>query len=154
MKQIETEIIIEATVEKVWQVLTDFKNHQKWNPFIQSISGSKKEGEKLTVYINPPGSKGMIFRPRIIKFVPGREFRWKGKLGMPGIFDGEHYFLLESVNNNNTRFIHGEKFSGLLIPFMGNTLKKTREGFGLMNKSLKEECERGKKIVKIKKRVR
>ncbi len=42
MKQIETEILINAKPDKVWQVLTDFESHSKWNPFIKSISGEKK----------------------------------------------------------------------------------------------------------------
>ncbi len=148
MKTLETEIIIEAASEKVWQVLTDFENHPKWNPFIRSISGGNKEGEKLIVSLKLPEGKGMTFHPRILKFEPGKEFRWKGKLGLPGIFDGEHYFILEEISAKRTRFIHGEKFSGLLVPLMGNILEKTKDGFMLMNKSLKKECERQEKPAK------
>lgn len=47
--KIETEIMINASVETVWKVLTDFDNHPTWNPFIQSISGEKAVGKNLTV---------------------------------------------------------------------------------------------------------
>lgn len=154
MKTLETEIIIEATAEKVWQVLTDFENHPKWNPFIRSISGGKKEGEKLNVSLKPPEGKGITFHPRVKKFNPGKEFSWKGKLGLPGIFDGEHYFVLDEISAKRTRFIHGEKFSGVLVPFMGNILEKTKDGFILMNKTLKKECERQEKPVKVKKLIK
>jgi hypothetical protein len=71
-----------------------------------------------------------------------KEFRWKGKLGINGIFDGEHYFILESVDKDITKFIHGEKFSGLLVPFVRKMLDKTQKGFQLMNESIKNECEK------------
>ncbi len=142
MKKIETEIIIESDVSTVWNVLTDFENHPRWNSFITSIKGEKAVGKRLTVSIKPPDGNGMTFKPVILKFEPHKEFRWKGKLGIKGIFDGEHYFILEEVKKGKTKFIHGENFSGILIPMMGNALNKTKEGFDLMNESLKKECEK------------
>lgn len=142
MKQIETEILINASPEKVWSVLTNFENHPKWNPFIKSITGEKKIGGQLTVFIKPPGGNGMTFKPVVLSFKENTEFRWKGKLGIPGIFDGEHYFQLVSQGSNRTKFIHGEKFSGILVALMGAALDKTKEGFELMNKSLKIESEK------------
>ena len=74
MKEIKTEIIINSKPEKVWSILTDFKNQPNWNPFISNISG--------------------------------------------------------------------EKFSGILVSLFGKMLDKTKDGFELMNKSLKSECEK------------
>jgi hypothetical protein len=142
MQHIETEILIHAKPEKVWAVLTDFDKHPKWNPFIKSIEGEKAVGKQLKVVIQPPKSSAMTFKPVVMNFDAGKEFRWKGKLGISGIFDGEHYFRLIDMGENTTKFIHGEKFSGLLVPLMGGALKKTKEGFRLMNEALKRECER------------
>ncbi len=142
MKDIKTEILIGAPAEKVWCILTDFDRHPAWNPFIQSISGDKQENGKLVVHIKPPGGGGMTFKPRVLVYKTEREFRWKGKLFFTGLFDGEHYFILEAVNAHTTRFIHGERFSGILVGVSGNMLEKTREGFELMNQALKNECER------------
>jgi hypothetical protein len=46
------------------------------------------------------------------------------------------------VDKDITKFIHGEKFSGLLVPFVSKMLDKTQKGFLLMNESIKNECER------------
>lgn len=143
MKLIETEILIDASPEKVWAILTNFENHPKWNPFIRSITGEKKIGEQLTVSIQPPGGNGMTFKPIVTSFKENKELRWKGKLGVQGIFDGEHYFQLIGQENNRTKLIHGERFSGILVALMGKALDKTKEGFELMNKSLKIESEKG-----------
>jgi hypothetical protein len=142
MKNIQTEILINTDIAKVWNVLMNFDNYPKWNPFITSISGEPKLGSRLTVSINPPGGNGMTFKPNILTLEANKEFRWKGKLGINGIFDGEHYFILESVDKDITKFIHGEKFSGLLVPLVGKMLDKTQKGFQLMNESIKNECER------------
>jgi hypothetical protein len=142
MKNIQTEILILADTAKVWDVLMNFDSYPKWNPFITSISGERKLGNRLTVSINPPGGKGMTFKPNILTLEANKEFRWKGKLGINGIFDGEHYFILESVDKDITKFIHGEKFSGLLVPFVRKMLDKTQKGFQLMNESIKKECEK------------
>ena len=48
------------------------------------------------LHIQPPGSGGMRFRPSLLVVSPLRELRWKGKLLVPGLFDGEHSFTLES----------------------------------------------------------
>ncbi len=142
MKNIRTEILINTDITKVWDVLMDFNSYPKWNPFITSISGEPKLGNRLTVSINPPGGKGMTFKPNILTLESNKEFRWKGKLGISGIFDGEHYFILEFLEKDKTKFIHGEIFSGLLVPLVGKMLDKTQKGFQLMNESIKNECER------------
>ena len=142
MKNIQTEILINSDIAKVWDVLMNFDSYPKWNPFITSISGEPKLGSRLTVSINPPGGNGMTFKPNILTLESNKEFRWKGKLGINGIFDGEHYFILESVDKDLTKFIHGEKFSGLLVPLVGKMLDKTQKGFQLMNESIKKECEK------------
>ena len=39
MKEISTNININATAEKVWSVLTNFSKYSDWNPFIKTIEG-------------------------------------------------------------------------------------------------------------------
>lgn len=144
MKHIETEILIAAEPEKIWRVLMDFANYPTWNPFIQSIAGEQAVGKKLQLHIKPPDSNGMTFKPVIVTLEPNRELRWKGTLGIPGIFDGEHYFTLEKKGEKQTKFTHGEKFTGILVAMMGGALAKTERGFGLMNEALKKECEQAR----------
>lgn len=141
MKEIQTSILIQAPSSRVWQVLTDFEAMPAWNPFIKKITGDRHEGGRLIVTLQPPGGSGMTFKPRILAFTPGREFRWKGQLILPGIFDGEHYFIIEETNAGACRFIHGERFTGILVGLLGSMLKNTEKGFQMMNEALKARCE-------------
>ena len=140
-RRIETSIEIEAPPGKVWSLLTDFAGMATWNPFIKSMSGTLAPGGRLAVHIVPPGKSGMRFKPTILAVKPERELRWLGRLLLPGIFDGEHYFLLEPVGIERTRLTQGEKFSGLLVGAFGGTLSATEDGFEAMNVALKQRVE-------------
>ena len=84
----------------------------------------------------------MTFTPVVLISVPNSEFRWKGKLGVSGIFDGEHYFILKVLSPQKTELIHGERFSGILTGLIFNLLKNsTIQGFKAMNNSLKSHLE-------------
>lgn len=142
MKEIKAEIVISATTEKVWAVLADFSNYGSWNPFITSIAGDGRVNGRLSVTIKPPKSKAMAFKPVVLKFDRQKEFRWRGKLLIKGLFDGEHYFILTDNGDGSTTFVQGEQFSGILVGLFSSVLKKTRSGFDLMNEALKQECEK------------
>ncbi len=141
--EIKTQILINATPDKVWSILTDFQNHPTWNPFIKSITGEAKVGSQITVSIAPPDGKGMTFKPTVLAFEKNKEFRWLGKLLFKGLFDGEHKFELIDNGNGTTTFIQSEKFKGLLVALFKNQLERnTKEGFELMNASLKKYIEK------------
>lgn len=138
-KKIETQIIINAAPQKVWEILTDFNNYPNWNPFIKSIAGSINIGSTLKVTIEPEEGKGMTFKPVVQSAVKNKELSWLGKLLFKGVFDGKHKFQLIDNGNGTTTFIQSEEFSGILVSFIN--LDKTAEGFNTMNQSLKERAE-------------
>jgi hypothetical protein len=141
-KEIKTTIEIDASVSTIWAVLTDFSRYSEWNPFIRSIRGQAKQGERLEIFIQPPGGSGMTFRPVILALQPEYELRWIGRIMLPGIFDGEHQFQLEPIGEGRTRLIHREVFSGLLVPLLWRSLDtQTRQGFEEMNRALKNLVE-------------
>ncbi|WP_107039789.1 SRPBCC domain-containing protein [Brumimicrobium mesophilum] len=141
-KEIKTKIVIKASKEKVWKALTNFRDYPKWNPFIQTIEGDLKVGSKLKVKIVPPNSKGMTFKPNIIKLEEQKKLFWLGHLIIKGLFDGQHQFELIENKDGTTTLIQNEIFKGLLIPFFGEKFESsTRAGFNLMNSKLKEKIE-------------
>ena len=84
----------------------------------------------------------MTFRPRVLRAVPDQELRWLGRVVLPGIFDGEHFFKIEPLDQGRrTRFIQGERFTGLLVRLLHNFDRGTREGFEAMNQALKARVE-------------
>mgnify|MGYP006432708173 CR=1 FL=1 len=146
MKEIITEIKINAPASSVWSILTDFQRFPEWNPFISEALGQIKEGAQLKIRIEPPNSNGMTFKPTLTRIKQENELRWLGRFLIPGIFDGEHIFELESITENEIRFVHREKFKGLLVPFLWKSINKnTRQGFEEMNDALKKRAEQQEK---------
>jgi len=141
MKSLHTTIHIDAPPETVWQILTDFSAYPDWNPFIPAVEGTVREGETITVRIEPPGGQGMTFTPTLQRVEPNRTLRWLGRLFLPKIFDGEHIFELHP-ENGGTRFVQRENFGGLLVPLVwGSMEESTRRGFEAMNEALKARAE-------------
>src|SRR5947208_11464185 len=139
-RELRTEIEIAAPAERVWEILTDFDAYPEWNPFIKSLRGRPETSTKLEVRIEPPGGRGMTFKPTVLRAAPNRELRWLGRLLLPRLFDGEHSLRIEPTNGQ-VRFVQSERFNGVLVPLFGKTLGQTREGFVQMNEALKRRAE-------------
>ncbi len=138
-RQIETRIVIEAPIERVWEVFTDFEAYPEWNPFVKKLEGQPVKGGKIKVVL-----PGMTFRPEVLCFESPKELRWKGRLLMKGLFDGEHYFRFMEHENGTTTLIHGEKFTGILVGMFRKMLdEKTAPGFEEMNRALRRRVLEG-----------
>lgn len=133
-----TEVDIDATPGEVWSVLGDPESYREWNPFIVSMEGELVEGATLTNTMRPEGGSEMTFRPTVLRAEPEKELRWLGRLFLPRIFDGEHYFLLDE-RDGGTRLVHGEAFHGVLLWFMD--VERFRADFERMNAALKARVE-------------
>jgi hypothetical protein len=141
MRELHSEIEIDAPPERVWAVLADFGAYPDWNPFIRSIEGRPDAGSRLKVRIEPPGARAMTFRPTVRAAEPARELRWLGRFLVPGLVDGEHRLVIEPLPDGRSKFVQSERFSGLLSGVLTRTLAATERGFNQMNEALKERAE-------------
>lgn len=138
--EVVTQVEIDATPGEVWSVLADPAGYGEWNPFLIAMKGEIAEGAKLTNTMKPAGGNEMTFSPTVLKVTPGRELRWLGRVLLPRIFDGEHYFLLEE-RDGRTHLVHGESFHGIGLWFID--VSKFRADFEAMNAALKARVEAG-----------
>lgn len=139
-RQIDTQIRIAASPVDVWQVLTDFGRYPEWNPFIRAIEGQAEAGARLRVEIDAAG-KRHVFQPRVLQATQARCLRWLGRIGFPGLFDGEHGFFLEA-EGAGTLLRQTESFQGFLVPLLWRDVgPATQAGFEAMNAALKARAE-------------
>lgn len=142
MKQLDTTLDIDASAETIWKILIDFPSHAEWNPFFASIEGIAAVGERLKVIARKEnGGNGMSFSPTVLAVRENESLIWKGRLLVPGLFDGTHSFRLEALDDNRTRLHHGEQFHGLLVPVLGKVLADTERGFESFNHALAERAQ-------------
>ncbi|MFO8051647.1 MAG: SRPBCC domain-containing protein [Thermoplasmatota archaeon] len=141
MKELITETIIRAEPGKVWGILMDFYSYADWSRYIKSIEGNGEVGSELKVKMRTSKGKEKEFKPRVLVKEKEKEFRWKGDL-KGALFSGEHYFIIEPMEQGRTRLIHGEKFTGLLTPMLWRSINTdTRKGFMEFNKAIKRKAE-------------
>ena len=141
MKELRTEIEIEASAEKVWQILADLDRWPEWNPFIHHALGKAQVGETVDITVRST-PKDLTLYCRVTRVEPHRELCWKYHVVAPVLFSGEHHFQLEPIAANRVRFIDREIFKGLLVPLQAKDIDtNSKRGFEEMDKALKARAE-------------
>ena len=151
MPSIKETIIINANVKKVLETFHNFKNYPSWSKFMTSIEitepGKTEEtlsvGDSLKVVIFlSRKNKETVFTP-IVTENSEKRFAWNGVLLSSWIFGGNHSFQFESIDENTTKLIQGEVFSGAMAsPIFWMLGESTAADFKLFNEALKAECEK------------
>ena len=116
---IQTSTDLDATPAEVWDVLTDYAAYPDWNPTQDGLDGAT-----------------------VVETVPDELLRWQTTTGVVGVFDGERTFTLEPIAGGGTRFTQSELFRGVVVPFVGASLRdETAPGFHAMNAALRDRVE-------------
>jgi hypothetical protein len=133
--------VIDAPPSVDWDVLVTGEDYAAWNPFITDVSGELVAGARPRLHIASPGKRGMTFRPRVLDATPEARLRWVGRLGLPGLCDGQHEFLLAATDSGGTQVTPRETFRGALVPLLEGRLEPARQGFNEMHTTLRERAE-------------
>jgi hypothetical protein len=136
------EVRIEASPAEVWEVLVGLESYAEWNPFFVKAVGKLEAGETLEITMAPVGKAQQAFSPHVLSIKQEEELVWRGRLGVPGLFDGRHTFTIERIDDKTVLFRQYERFSGLLVPFAG--LGPYRKGWELMDRALEQRVESGR----------
>jgi len=140
MKNLTTQIEINATPYEVWLVFTQFHSYELWNPFIANIKGEVSLGKKLKVTLFPsmpqlndrmlenqkptdePNfagqemtqlNKSSSFKVKVTQLQNEKKLRWEKKSFFLGNY--LHEFILEKTANDTTIFKNNIYMSGFLI---------------------------------------
>ncbi len=136
---VEASIILDAPIEKVWQVLTDFSKLKNWSSsFIDAKGEFKKNGSLEVQFKTPMGIQKM--KRQVFHFEEGKSFGWTGPfiLGMNDC----HIHILEAVSPKRTRFTQTDYFSGgASFLLKGMLHKQLKKGYDAFNLELKEQVE-------------
>ncbi len=132
----KAEIFINASPEKVWQVLTAIQNWDTWNERIKDpqLEGNLNTGSTFTWRIN--GSK---IKSTITSFTPNAILGWQGKaFGASAI----HIWYL-SPSENGTLVKVEESMEGWIIQLMKKKMNvKLHEDMVFWLEQLKRESEK------------
>jgi hypothetical protein len=138
MKFYEASATIDATPERVWEVLIDGAMYPEWDSGVERVEGTIAEGATIKVFaeVNP----GRAFPVKVTSFVPNRSMTWSG--GMPmGLFKGVRTFRLTPNGDGSTRFDAREEFSGVLLPIIWRSMPDLGPSFEQFARGLKARAE-------------
>lgn len=138
---VQTEIVIKATPQQVWEKLGNFADYASWHTYLTGVEGTLKKGRMLKFYLRKPGNrKKNYFKAKLLTMEPGRELAWGGSF-MPFI-KARHYFILQPVDAEHTRLVQGEYWKGWFGKSMGKKIyEETFFNFNEMNETLKQLLE-------------
>lgn len=120
---IYTELIIDASPEVVWSILTDWEQLPEWSPTIQGVIGDISDGGQTVVtYISPTNGKQLLLEHTLV-YKEGVEFGWSDPLA--GRVYDNHRYRVEAMADGRTLFIQSDEVNGgLLARIAGGGLSK------------------------------
>lgn len=139
--EIRDSIVINAPVEKVWEVFRDFSSYPEWNPFIRSFEGRIARSEKVLVKLDM-GPYVMPITPVLTVVEPPRELSWLVEQGSSFLYNVERHFHFDPLPDDQTHFVQSETSAGFLSPVIGAFLfVPVVKGYRAFNQALKARVE-------------
>ena len=138
-------VVINANVETVWQVLTDFEAYTSWNPFHRSVSvvhqnGGSNRAVRMTVDLGP--IMGKIVSEETIYYCDS-----KRKIFIYGAWDAApscfRCVYLTKISDQKTLFSSYDMIGGYpALLSRGHIVRCVFRGFSAQHRSMKRVCER------------
>lgn len=139
-KVVHHEIIIPATPEQVWAVISDISRYSQWNPTLKPRGdikqGALAVGDKIKYeFIDSEGNKTNI-AAKVKQLIPNQLLNQKG--GIPGFITYDNYYTLAAMNDGrHTKLTIREEYRGLYVCFWDTT--STERAYGLMNEAVAKQ---------------
>jgi hypothetical protein len=128
---------INASPERIWELLTDAQGFPRWNSTVTSIAGKIALGEQLALKV--PAAPTRTFKPKVTSFTPNRTMVWSD--GMAPMFKGVRTFTL-TPKGQATEFSMSEVLAGVMLPMIRGSLPDFAPSFEAYAADLKREAER------------
>ena len=149
-----TDIVINASAEEVWSVLTDFDNMPNWSSLLQGMVGDISNGGMVTVTIlfadQMTGEINSSDFTRTLIYEEGVLFGWSESFELVAgsgitVLDN-HQFKVEAISECQARFIQTDDFTGTIPDAAGITLEQLAAliatSYEQFNQELKAEVEK------------
>lgn len=144
MKEIKTEIILEAPAARIWELLADIALYQYWNPLFQRASGQMTVGEQLELVVHLPQIEPFSVKPTLKRVVPQSAFCWQYVLQSKRVFCGSFCTKIETLPDQQLKVVLKSSFGGLMGPLFSLSMSTPiAAGLESLNKALRRWGEKG-----------
>jgi len=135
-KSVHHEIMINASPEKVWSVLTDTDQYDTWNPVMKLLEGEVKEGSKVKYQFTQDAENISEIPSNVKKVIPNKLLNQGG--GLPFVLTFNHKYILEPLDNGTKLTIH-EDYGGIGVNFWNPT--PVQSAYKRLNEAIKKRAE-------------
>lgn len=132
---------IDAPVERVWEILTDFKRYGEWNPFTTRVDANLEVGAsvELHVVLGPLRVRQTV---RIEAIEAPVSLVWGMSMGASWLLTARREQRLEMLDESRCRYLTTDAFHGPLTPPVALVWGgAVRRGFNAMAVALKARAE-------------
>ena len=135
------QIDIQAPIELVWEVLVDFPNYQAWNTFCPRCEAQLEIGSAIRMQVDLGfGLQEQV--EYICRIEPPTAIAWKMNTAPGDPIHAVRTQYLQALDENTTRYVSVDEFSGEAVAGMMDSLgKAVEEGFNRCGYGLKQYCE-------------
>ena len=132
---------IDAPLETVWQVLTDFPRYGEWNPFVPEVRCDLRVGGAIEMQVMLT-AKPQFQREWISELTPQQTFGYKMKPMPLGAMRSHRWHRLTPLADGRTRYAsHFEIHGWMQFLVLGLFRKGLERGFLGMTDALKARAE-------------
>jgi hypothetical protein len=133
---VRQEMVVAAPRMRIWRLLTNFEQYERWNPYVVQARGDARIGNQLTFGTE----KGDELEPEVMDVKSQRKLRWRTRRLAPGILDEEQTFRIIPVGDGRFRLVYEGRIEGVLAPFSDTTARE--QGYLRMLRALAREASR------------
>src|SRR4051812_18498056 len=154
--KVDTEIQIQAPVEKIWRVLGDFKSYPEWNPLVTAVHGEPALEARIQMdmfylknYVTKTGTR-ITENVVVTGLNAPKYFSWVWDSGVGHWWlSAEHVFRLRERDDGKVMFFNEIFYTGFstvkllgFLEFRRDALEqKVKLSMIKMNEALKERVE-------------
>lgn len=135
-KSVHHEVTINASTEKVWQVLTNMQAYPEWNPTIKLVKGDVKVGNQVTYQFTQDADNISEIPATVKQIIPNKLLNQAG--GIPLILTYNHKYIIEPQGEGTKMTIH-EDYAGIGVNFWNP--KPVEAAYSRLNEALKKRVE-------------
>lgn len=135
-KSVHSKITINATPDKVWEVITTTSQYNKWNSVMALLEGTMEEGNLVKYRFTQAEGKSYDIPSKVKKIIPLSLLNQGG--GTYGIITFDHKYILVENNGKTELTIH-ETYRGAFVPFWNP--KPVKKAYDRLNKDIKNRVE-------------
>lgn len=133
---------VQATADRVWEIIAEVKNWDGWNPVWTGVSGRIGYGETLTFTETLPNATPRKVEAKVIAWTPNELLHLEIKEGF--MTKRVAYMEIDGLAGEGCIFSCGAVFRGFSAGAVAKKYGRNfKIGMGTLGEAMKEKAERG-----------